>query len=272
MAQTLEIAVYKPVKFAKVSGSVLVGFLVGLLGGSIYSTSANWTLLQPKDGPSAWIAIGAVTAVIAAIASIALAAFAFRGLRSLTIARDEIVHRAIREAKLCAMQRLEEIAKEIVPLNTEILDSMASGSVKAFLGPTDGVELEPDKKDLTAAGAWVEALPLETYNRIIGLLNRLEAWSVYFTKGVADPDTAFGPIAPLLRAWVGQYYAVLLILRSGIDKSAGKFPNLVQLYLQWTAKMDKQQLDRLHRDVVGQLEQAEARLAESKLPGIIPNV
>jgi hypothetical protein len=250
-----------------------MGFLLGLLlAGSIYFTRVNWALLQPKDAASAWLAIGAMAAVITAITSIAIAVFAFRGLRSLTIARDEIVHRATREAKLCAIQRLEEIAKEIIPLNTNVLEAMASGKVKAFLGPTDAIELEPDKADLTTAKAWYSLAPQEAYRRIITLLNRLEAWSVYFTEGVADPDTAFEPMAPLLRSWVGQYYAVLLVLRSGSSKSSGKFPNLVRLYLQWTAKMDKQQLDRLHRDIAGQLEQAEARLAQSKLAGIIPNI
>lgn len=249
------------------------GFLFGLiLAGSVYLVWANWAFLHPNDGPAAWVAIGAVAAVVAAIATIGLAVFALRGLRSLTIARDEIVHRAEREAKLCGIQRLEEIAKEIIPLNTKVLDSMARAKVKTFLQSQDVVEFEPDKQDLTAARAWWALLPTETGNLIIALLNRLEAWSVYFTKGVADPDTAFEPIAPLLRSWVGQYYAALLIFRSGSDKISGKFPNLVQLYLQWTARMDAQQLLRLHRDVAGQLEQAEARLAQSKLPGIIPNI
>lgn len=226
-----------------------------------------------------WAAIEAGAVVVTTIFSIALTLIAVRGLQSLAVAREdlritreEIVHRADREAKLCAIQRMEEIAKEIIPLNTAALDLFAAGKVKPFLGPKDSVELEPDKKNLATARSWTAALPPGGFGRVITLLNRLEAWSVYFTKGVADADTAFGPIAPLLRSWIGQYYAVLLILRSGDDKALGKFPNLVQLYLQWTAKMDREQLARLHQDVAGQLEQAENRLAQSKLPGTIPNV
>lgn len=253
--------------------------LLGALAGSIYLAWAHWAFLQPRDGANAWVMIGAVAAIIAAFSTIGLAIFAFRGLQSLGFAREdlrltreEIVHRAVREAKLCAIQRLEEIAKEIIPLNTAVLDSMAAGKVKAFLGPNDTVELDPDKKNLATAKQWSASLPPNTFGHIITLLNRLEAWSVYFTKGVADADTAFGPIAPLVRSWTGQYYAVLLILRSGDDKASGKYPNLVQLYLQWTAKMDREQLARLHQDIAGQLEQAETRLAQSKLPGTIPNV
>lgn len=253
---------------AWVSGLVLLGVLVG----SAYLLVVHWTFLQPKDGATVWVAIAGLAAMVAALTSIAVAVFAFRGLRSIAIARDEILHRATRDAKLSAILRLEEIAKEIIPLNTAVLDSMASGRVKAFLGANDTVQLEPDRENIAAAVQWTASLPNVSYGRIITLLNRLEAWSVYFTKGVADPDTAFGPIAPLLRSWVGQYYAVLLVLRSGVDKASGKYPNLIQLYLQWTAKMDKEQLARLHQDVAGQLEQAEVRLAQSKLPGIIPNI
>lgn len=249
----------------------IIGFCA-LLAASVYLIWDHWGFLHPTDGATAWIAIGAYAAALGAISTVGLAAFAFRGLRSLTIARDEIVHRALRDAKLCAILRLEEVAKELVPLNTGVLNALAADGVAIFLSPNDVVTFEPDPTDLKAANAWLATLSVETYNLIVTFLNRMEAWSVYFTTGVADPDVAFGPIAPLLRSWVGQYYALLLILRSGVASSSGKFPNLIQLHMLWSAQMDTEQLARMHKDISGQMEQAQARIARAKLQDVIPRM
>lgn len=125
-----------------------------------------------------------------------------------------IIHRATREAKLCAIQRLEELANELVTMNTSILDGLARDGLEEFHGYGDNVTFDPDPTDLRAAQKWYNAVSVGTYGEIIAMLNRLEAWSVYFTEGVADHRVAFGPIAPLLRSWVAQYYAVLLLLRA----------------------------------------------------------
>jgi len=232
----------------------------------------RWYWLRPHDRGETWIAIGVLAAVVSAASAIAVAAIALRGLRSLRIARDEIVHRTATDAKLCAIHRLEEVAKELIPENTKVLDALVKAGVHVFLGPADKVVFEPDPTDLTAARAWRAGIPVPAYNLVTGFLNRLEAWSVYFTTGVADPEVAFGPIAPLLRSWVGQYYAILLIVRSGTGPSSGTFPNLVRLYLQWSAQMDTQQLARLNKDIEGQMQQAQARLVQSKLPDVVPKL
>lgn len=251
---------------------ITVAVVAGIVLATCVVIRRNWPLFAPTDSTDAWAAVSAIAATVAALCTIAIASFALRGLRSIGIARDEIVHRAQREAKLCAIVRLEEIAKEIIPLNTKALDAVVSSNLQVFLGHGETVRFDPDPTDLKAARAWYDAVPAKTYVEIATFLNRLEAWSVYFTTGVADPEVAFGPIAPLLRSWVGQYYAVLLVLRSGSKKSVGNFPNLVRLYLQWSARMDAQQLDRLHKDIEGQMEQAQGRLAKSKLEDVVPKI
>ena len=245
------------------------------LGGSwllFRLTRSVWLKFPPADAVGAWAMFAGIGAVVTAVGTVGLALFALRGLRSLRIARDEIIHRARREALICAIQRMEEIAKEIIPLNTAALDALARANVKVFLDPKDVVKLDPDETDLLGAQAWRATVPTEAYNRIVALLNRLEAWSVYFTTPVADANVAFGPIAPLLRSWVGQYYAILLLLRSGVGPSSGKFPNLIALYKAWSAQVDAQQLDRLHKDIAGQMEQAQARMVLAKLPDVVPKI
>jgi hypothetical protein len=250
---------------------VLTG--VAVIGGACVAVSMwAWRRFPPTDAVSAWTLVAGLGAVVTAVSTVAIAAFALRGLRSLTIARDEIVHRAERDANLCAIQRLEEIARDLVPMNQALLDILASGKVKVFLGPRDAVRFDPDPQDLTAAKAWAGTLPAGANNQILTFLNRLEAWSVYFTKGVADPDVAFGPAAPVLRSWVGQYYAPLLLLRSGQATPSGIYPNLIELYHAWSARMDAQQLDRLHKDVTDQMALAQARLEQAKLVNPKPKI
>jgi hypothetical protein len=252
-----------------IAGVALSIAIVAMTGVGVWRL---WKMFPPTNPTEAWTAFTAIAGGISALCTIGIAAFAFRGLKSLRIARDEIVHRTATEAKLCAVKRLEEIAKELVPMNTTVLDGLAEAKMKVFLGPNERVRFDPDPTDLKAARAWYDALNGDPYKRVVTFLNRLEAWSVYFTTGVADPVVAFGPIAPLLRSWVGQYYAILLMLRSGTLEVSGRFPNLVQLYQQWSAEMDAQQLARLHKDIEGQMEQAKDRLDKSKLPDIIPKL
>jgi hypothetical protein len=249
-----------------VIGLLTAAVIVGLL------IRDRWGLFSPPDAAAAWAATDAIADAVTALCTIGIATFALRGLRSLRIARDEIVHRAGREAKLCAIQRMEEVAREIIPMGTAALDALAAENVGVFLGEKDVVQFDPDPTDLAAAKAWRAKVSTKAYNRIVNHLNRLEAWSVYFTTGVADPEVAFGPIGPLLRSWVGQYYAVLLVLRSGVGPSSGKFPNLIQLYLVWSARMDRQQLARLHKDIEGQMQQAQARLEQAQLPDVLPKI
>lgn len=236
------------------------------------ATTAATTTLNPSTRHIDWSAVDAIADSIAALSAIAVAAFAFRGLRSLRITRDEIVHRAGREAKLCAIQRLEEIANELVALNTVVLDGLARDKVAVFLRPNQAAVFNPDPTDLRLAKAWHASLSQDTYNNLANVLNRLEAWSVYFTEGVADAKVAFGPAAPLLRSWVAQYYAVLLLLRSGSINVSGNFPNLIKLYTAWSAQMDAQQLARQHKDVEGQMQQAHARLSQAQLPAVVPTI
>jgi len=219
--------------------------------------------LNPTNPIQVWALLDTVADTVAAAAAVAVAGAAVIGLRSLSLTRTEMVNRAKREGKHAAIQRLEELAKELIPDNIPILTLIGQAKVTAFVN-VGGIAFDPDPKDLTAARAWVKALPQGAESQIIGFLNRLEAWSTYFTTGVADEEVAFGPVAPVLRAWIGLYYPILLILRA--NRRSGVFPNLVTLYSVWTDKMDEAQLAQQMSDVEAQLERHRYK---KKLPGVI---
>jgi hypothetical protein len=230
-------------------------------------TQSTWHSFPPAEPVAAWTLVVAVGSVMTGLGTVALSAFALRGLRSLRLTRQEMLNRATKEGKLEAIHRLEEVAREIIPLNEPILDGLAAGKVQVFLKVGGTVRFNPDPTDLASFRAWVVALPPGLYSKIVGFLNRLEAWSVYFTAGVADDTEAFGPVAPLLRSWVGQYYPVLVVMRA--SRASGAFPNLIKLYTAWSARMDAQQLEKLHDELVAQMDRKQSQLEQGKLPGVI---
>lgn len=127
-------------------------------------------------------------------------------------------------------------------------------------GPTGS--LKPTKEELDAAKAWFAAAPPEVLGNIVALLNRLEAWSMYFTKELADPDVAFGPCAPWFCSTVIQYYAVLLVVRT--RGSSGKFPNTVRLFEGWLSGLEEQARGLKEGDLLNQLATLQATGAPKK--------
>lgn len=176
---------------------------------------------------------------VAAAFSIGVFIAAWKGLRSLRLTRHELVTRAEREGRQCAISRCEELADEIIPQNTKLLNAMAEAGVPPFVSSASELQFDPDNPQLlNKAIDWFNALKPELRGDSILLLNRLEAWSMYFTQRLADPEVAFKPAAPFVVSTVAQLYAVLLIMRSD-GAHSGKYPNLVELFQAWRGEMDK---------------------------------
>lgn len=183
-------------------------------------------LLKPTSPIEFWT-------TVLALGTIALSIVAYRGLRSLALAKADIVTRARRDARECAILRCEELAQKILPINGAILGSLTASKIGGFMvNAPEQVSLEPDNQQhLASATKWLQALPPELHVRCIEFVNRLEAWAMYFTKGVADHEIAFGPCAPVYCQFIVQYYPVLLARRA--SKTSGKFPNTVALFKSW---------------------------------------
>ena len=268
MSEHLKANSLKIVDYLKRGGWIIVGVGIGAI--IVISALLAYNMFvdfPPKDGVEAWTMVAGIGALVTGVATVVFAGFALRGLRSLALSRSEMIVRATREAKLVAAQRLEEVATVLIPMNGPILNALSAANVQVFLGEKDQVKFDPDPSDLRPAIAWKASLPPGGAKLIADFLNRLEAWCVYFTTGVADEKVAFGPIGPVLRSWVGQYYPSLLIYRSGAN--SGQYPNLIKLYTLWSNEMDSAQLARLHQDLVAQMDRKQSELAKSQLPAII---
>jgi hypothetical protein len=174
------------------------------------------------------------------IATVGLIVVAWRGLRSLKLAKADMLTRSQREARGCAIARCEEFAHDIISKNSDHITRFAAANLPLFVERADVVRFDPDTSEhLAAAQTWLHKMPADLHTDCIHLLNRLEAWSMYFTNGVADHEIAFGPCAPVFCSMIVRYYPILLVRRAG--QGSGKFPNAVQLFKTWRAKLEAEQ-------------------------------
>jgi hypothetical protein len=217
------------------------------------------TMIVPANAGEFWT-------LVTALATIAIAVLAVRGLRSIALARADIVTRATKEARHCAIARCEEFASKIIPANQEILLAMTSAQIPVFVTHPNEVRFDPDNEaDLPRAREWISKVPYELQAKMTDQLNRVEAWATYFTAQLADESVAFGPCAPYYCSMIAHHYALLLQYRTA--STSGKFPNALTVYKAWIAKLEHEQrglqADALRR----QLADLQAKHPPRDLPG-----
>jgi len=74
------------------------------------------------------------------------------------------------------------------------------------------------------------------------VINRLEAFSVYFIKGIADEKVAFASIGKSFCRSVEDNYATITLLR-GSKNPNRHYDNLVELYKCWKQRLDNSMID-----------------------------
>lgn len=221
-----------------------------------------YCLLRPTNPTEFW-------AMVAALGTVALSVTAAIGLRSLVLTRRDMLTRAKRDARECAIARFAEMAKQIIPANGALWAAIAASKVNPIIVRSPGeVMLDPDNPEhLKLAVKVRESFPSEVVKDTIFFLNQLETWAAYHTKGLADHEIAFGPCAPVFCGLIYQHYAILLTCRK--DTSAGNFPNVVELFKSWRADLAQKELDVREEDLqrkVQALETARSKQRSSLQP------
>jgi hypothetical protein len=218
-------------------GIVVTVIALGSWAATYYVPATFWQswieLLRPTNPTEFWT-------LVAGLGTAVLAGLAWSGLRSLGLTKSDMLTRATRDARECAIARSEEMASRLLPLNSEILESFAKAKVPVFVQNAGDVKFDPDNQtDLPRAHAWMKTIGVDMYNKSIGLLNALEGWAMYFTNGLADHEIAFPPCGPIYCSMIVQNYAILLNCRAG--PGDGNFPNAVALFKGWNEMLDRQE-------------------------------
>lgn len=146
--------------------------------------NALWEVLVPSNTGEFWT-------MIAGLGTVAVAMLAWQGLRSLGLAKSDILNRATRDARACAVERCEEFANDIIPGNRPVLQAIAKSEVAAFVKDTSDVQFDPDDAgQVEAAKEFMRQVPNNVRRQAIMFLNRLEAWATYFTNGLAEHENS----------------------------------------------------------------------------------
>ncbi len=75
----------------------------------------------------------------------------------------------------------------------------------------------------------------------LDVLNAMEAFSVYFSKGIADDEIGFKSIGLTFCDSVKKYYTLIAGVRKNEDEE--HFFHITQLYKMWNQRVTKRQLD-----------------------------
>ena len=207
----------------------------------------------------------AIAAVMLLGATLALGVVGWYGLRSLKLARHDMVIRATREARGLALQRAEQFSQSVIRGEHRMIqEELRTASVVPFTHQVaSGAAVFDDDTVYRASKKWWDGVPLDTKNRIIFFLNDLEAWAMYFTHELAADDVVFGPCAPTFCSIVVQYAPWVIVARK--EQYAGFYPNIVDLFRAWRAELDAKERGSKTEAWVRAAQAAEERHAQHKL-------
>lgn len=189
------------------------------------------------------------------VATTGLAAVAFFGLRSVSLSKADMKNRAIRESAQSAIDHCNEMARELVPMYTEIQAELRISKLQLFVNDTAEVSFETTEevRKINSAIEWMGRLDQGLIDKTIPLMNQLETWAMAFTHdpSLADENVAFEPCSTVFCQIVMSLYPMLLTQRRA-NPASGPYQNVVTLFQGWYAKKAKgqmlEQLQRLQRD------------------------
>lgn len=198
-------------------------------------------LLSFSSSADFWVFVGAIGASLSGLAGIALAVIAGFGLKSLRLAQRDMLNRATRDARNCAIDRCRDLAKTLIPSHGKALRPLKAKKVPVFVQRPEDVGFgdEREYEQRSSAAKWIgDGLDSDDFKACVALLNELEVWASYFTAALADEKVAYGPCSPVFLGMVVQLYPLLIHLR-GNDQS-GNYPAVVTLFGSWYAKANEE--------------------------------
>ena len=185
------------------------------------------------------------------LSGIALAIIAAIGLRQLTLAKNIARMDAKRESFRLAAEQIAYFLQHITPLRNALDNAIEKNGVVFF--DKSSVEIRGDQVRFKSTASKDELKGLfKIVPELVDLYNALEAFSSYFTSGVADERVAFTAVGttycdterdllPDIVEWDG-------------DQKHNR--NILQLFFLWNTRFEKLQLG------------AEKRRIEAKLEGV----
>lgn len=222
-------------------------------------------LTTPTGPTEFWDLISGLASVLTLAVTIAVGIVAWYGLRSLRLARQDMVTRATRESISMAIERAEQFSEIIRIQNWAIHQELAAAKIPLFTSQlATGTAVFDDEQNMyPKAQVWWNSVPTGTRQKILYLMNDLEAWAMYFTHRLADSEVVSGPCAVPYCSIVLQYSPWIVICRK--EMYSGFYPNIVRLFHAWRAELDSKDKGSQTEAALRSARAAEQRLKEVKV-------
>ena len=160
----------------------------------------------------------------------------------------DIKIRSKREAGVVSLQQAEKFAKEIIPIDQQIIEKLDI-SVPKWKGKKMTIfskqEFDKEMKESIDLAKLVNFFLTnrEDYLKVNLLLNNLEAMSLCFIGEIGDEFMAFSSISDYFCSIVERYSFHICIARDG-DRADKMYKNIIELYNLWSDRINKINLEK----------------------------
>lgn len=184
------------------------------------------------------------------------------GLFQLVIAKNDLAIRCRREAATLSASQICQYLSKIIPFNNLLDSKLKSYGYPEYAGEVgkftrDAISRILSKDELGK----ISDVGIKAAQEFIDAFNAMEAFAVFFTKGVADEEIAFSSVGLTFCASIKKWYPFICMVRS--EGNLNYYDNIVKLYQIWDS--------RKKRLVLGnQVENIRKQLSDLKFNKINP--
>lgn len=172
-----------------------------------------------------------------------LAILGFAAILQLRLTKKAIIISSQRQAAELASKQIEYYTNVIIPLQDELFEIEESQKLKRlkFIGLKNFTYEEIKSKiDNDKIVDEQNKISIVNVTKILRIINAMESFSTYFTKGVADEEIAYSSIGRTFCHSVENYSFDISFMRPEKDKKA--FDNLVFLYDIWQSRLNSEKI------------------------------
>jgi len=183
-----------------------------------------------------------------------LAILGFAAIIQLRLTKKAIVISSKREAARLAADQIDVYTSKIIPLQNDLYTAELKENI-----PKEKIAIGEFSRAAVVAVLGEENLRKNEATRLrlvvplLSVINSMEAFSTYFTKGIADEEIAYSAVGRTFCYSVESlYFDIASCITSKEDKS---FQNIVGLYQIWRSRMEKEKLDKAKEDILKKLDE-----------------
>jgi hypothetical protein len=157
--------------------------------------------------------------------------------------QEHLKTNSLRDAATISAERVNFFICTILPLGNKLFDEKMALKFPEFKGEIkDFKSSELSEWDIDFQKSFLTQLVKNSEVIGLNLINYLEGFSVYFTKGIADEEIAFSSVGGYFCSYVEIYYPLIAFQRDE-NKANEPYCNIIELYRLWKSRLAKFESD-----------------------------